>query len=119
HNANLLLCRSAPVVLPPTFLRQSALRVLARDTPSEITPEGWMHCMKIAAGRIGPAYRAIRGNRVRSEAVEILCLGIVIRIARQDLSIAIDEYFFGLQILRRFRLKDSIAIRLPVQFFKL
>ncbi len=43
HEANLRVCRAAPVVLPPTFLRQSALRVLARDAPGEVTPEGWMH----------------------------------------------------------------------------
>ena len=74
--------------------------------------------MKIAAGRIGPACRAIGGNRVRREAVEILRLGILIRIARQNLSLAIDEYFFGLQVRRYIRLNDPIAIRLPVQFFE-
>jgi len=42
HKANLLVNRATPVVLPPTLLRESALRVFARDAPGEITPEGWI-----------------------------------------------------------------------------
>src|SRR5882757_9962066 len=98
--------RAAPVILPPTLFRQSALRVLARDTPGEITPEGWMHRMKIAPRRISPTSDSFRRDGVRRGAVEILRLGIVIRIARQNLALAIYEYFFGLQVLRHFRLHD-------------
>src|SRR5438876_117148 len=110
--------RAAPVVLPPTLLRHSALRVLARDAPGEITPEGWMHRMKIAPRRISPTGNSLRRDGVRREAVEILRLGIVIRIARQDLSLAIDENFLGLQVLRHLGRNDAIAVRLPVQFLK-
>ena len=77
-----------------------------------------MHRVKKAPRRISPTSDSFRRDGVRREAVEILRLGIVIRIPGQNLPLAIDKYFFGLQVLRHFGLKNAIGPRFPNKVFQ-
>jgi len=98
---------AAPVVLPAALLRHRTLGVLAGDPPGKVAPERGMHGVKIAARRIGPARGLLRRDRVCGEAVEILCRRIEIRIACQNLPIAVHEDLLCRQILRHIRLKAT------------
>ncbi len=106
------------IVLPAAFHRHAALRVLAGDAPGEIAPERRVHGVKKTARRISPSRGGICGDRVRSVAVEILRRRIEVRMARQNLPLAIHKNFLGSQVVGNFRLKDAVAARLPVELFQ-
>ena len=69
-------------------------------------------CMAWKYPPAGSAQRAARSvrNGVGREAVEVLRLRIEVRITRQNLPLAIDENFLGLQVRRNLRLKNSIRV---------
>ena len=118
HKLNALVDAAAAIVLPAALFGQIAVRILSGNAPGEIAPQRRVHRVQIASGRIRPPGGAPLDVRAGCEPVEVLRLGIKVRVTRQNLPLAVDENFLGLQIRRNLRLKNSVGVRLPVQIFE-
>ena len=117
HHAQVLVHAHLAVVLPATLVGHVAVRLLARDAVVVAAPVRDMHGVDVAAGGVGPARRALLGERIRCMALVRRrgLVRIMVGITRHALALPVDEELVNGQPGRHVGLEDAVAIRGPGQ----
>ena len=115
HEPVFLVHAHLPVVLPAALVGDLVVRALAGDEIMHTAPMRGMQRMDEAAGRVLPARRALRTERIRRRAVENALLGVEVRIARQGLAFAIHEKLVGGKARRNLGLHDAVLVGFPLE----
>ena len=91
HETIFLMGSTIAVHLPTAFLGYFTVGVLAGNQPTQPAPEIAMHRMQEAASRIRPPGRAFLADGIGGKSIEILRVGIEVRITCENLPFAVDE----------------------------
>ena len=103
------------VVLPAAFVGDLVVRALAGDDIVHAAPLGGMQGMDEPAGRVFPSRRPLRAEGILRPAVEVVLLGVEVRIPRHGLARAIDEKLVRGKARGHLGLHDAVLVRFPLE----